>query len=112
MVGLFAGAACKQPIAEVECSTQTKCKGGFKCEKEDGSGPVTKLGEAGTCVKDPCAITVGCEEPVHSQPPNESCINDQVRVCDLHDPHKFCKCEGTGIHESAGTTDKTPTTTD
>jgi hypothetical protein len=88
---LLTGAACKEkPDTTKKCSKQMKCEGGFKCEKEDGSGPITGSGEVGICVKDPCAITVPCEKPIHSQPKTELCLDDEVIVCDHHDPHKFC----------------------
>jgi hypothetical protein len=108
---LLTQVACKQEKeVKQKCSTQTKCTGGFKCEKENGGGPVTGPLDVGFCEKDICAITVACEKPQHSQHPQKPCLGDEVEVCDLHDPNHFCKCASTTNNEAKATTGNTPTT--
>ena len=108
----FALAACHKeppPIKE-KCSTQTKCKAGFKCVNVNGGGPVTGPTDLGVCEQDPCAVTVPCETPQHATHPNEPCVNDLVEACDLHNPNKFCKCQSTLPNQGTVTTGNTPTT--
>lgn len=111
-VGLIlACVACHKepPTVEKNCSTQTKCSAGYKCEKEDGS-PVSGPLDVGKCKEDPCAVTVPCETPQHATHPKEPCVNDLVEMCDVHHPNSFCKCQSTLPNQGVVTTGNTPTT--
>lgn len=114
-VGLIlglSGACSKDKPGEqpMKCSTQTKCKAGYKCVNVNGGGPVTGPLDLGECEEDPCTVLVPCETPQPAMHPNEPCINDLVEMCDVHHPKKFCKCQSTLPNQGVVTTGSTPTT--
>jgi len=110
VLGLSGACSKDKPVEKAKCSTQTKCKAGYKCVNVDGGGPVVGPLDLGVCEEDPCTVLVPCETPQHATHPKEPCVNDLVEMCDVHHPNSFCKCQSTLPNQGVVTTGNTPTT--